>query len=123
MASRMHPPCRSLLFSEHALGIGAWDVRGDPRGRIGRVADELQGVPMLDSLSIVVEPVDIDTGDAGVRRVVSKKIQEVHMRKDVVADSHDPVDYHARPLMRPSELSEILAQGTDPSAMRGLCWM
>src|SRR5258708_19950003 len=65
----------SLLFSEHALGIGAWDVRGDPRGRIGRVADELQGVPMLDSLSIVVEPVAIDTADPRAGSSFSKNIQ------------------------------------------------
>src|SRR5258708_36924019 len=116
----MRPSGRHLLFSEHTLGIGAWDVRGDPRGRIGRVADELQGVPMLDSLSIVVKPVDIDTGDAGVRRVVGKKIQEVHMRKDVVADGDDPVDYDARPLMRPSGLAEILAEGHGPVGAKGV---
>jgi len=31
---------------------------------------------MLDGLSIVVEPVDIDTGDARVRRVVGRKFKK-----------------------------------------------
>ena len=79
------------------LGIGARDVRRDPWGRVGRVADELQGVPMFDGLPIVVEPINIDTGDTCVRGIVGQKIQEVHVREHVVADGDDPVhDTRAR---------------------------
>jgi hypothetical protein len=93
------------------MAIGARDIWGDPRGRVGRVPDELQGVPMLDGFSIVVEPVYINTRDARFRRVVGQKIQEVHMREHVVADGDDLVDHYAGPLMLPSDLSEVLPQG------------
>jgi hypothetical protein len=49
-------------LSEHSVWIGAGNVGGDPRGRILRVTDELQRVPMLDRHSIGVHLVDVDTG-------------------------------------------------------------
>ena len=53
-------------FSEHAVRIGAGNVRADPRRRVFRIADKLQRIPMLDGLSFGVHPVDVDAGDACV---------------------------------------------------------
>src|SRR5882724_4881687 len=82
----------AAVFSEHAIRIGAGDVRTGPRGRILRIADKLQHIPMLDGFSFGVHLVDIDAGDTRVVGVIRQQIDEIHMGEHVVADGDDSVD-------------------------------
>jgi len=47
---------------------------------------------MLYRLFLGVHPVNIDTGDSRVLRVIVEQIQEIHMRPDVFANRDDAVD-------------------------------
>ena len=78
--------------SEHSVQIGAGYIRRDPRGRVFRVADQLQRVPMLNRLSVGVHPVDIDSGDPRIPRIVVEQIQKIHMGPDIIADRDNAMD-------------------------------
>ena len=81
----------SVLSSNIPFEIGAGDIRGDQPGRVFRVADQLQGVPMLYSHSVGVHFVDIDTGDSRVLRVIVEQIQKIHVCPHIFADCNDAV--------------------------------
>src|SRR4029077_5399973 len=91
-----------LAVLKHPLRIGAPEVRRDPRGCVYGRAHHLQCVPVLGSLPVFIEPVDVDSGDPCVPRVVGQKIQEVDMGEYVIADGDDLMDLHTRTVMRPS---------------------
>jgi hypothetical protein len=59
-AERRAPRLRRPGTSEHAIGVGGGDVRGEPGDRIFRTADQLQHVPVLDRLSVGVHLEDVD---------------------------------------------------------------
>jgi hypothetical protein len=56
------------------------------------VTDQLQRVPMLDRLSVGVHPVDVDSGDTRIPRIVVEQIQKIHVGPDIIADGNDAVD-------------------------------
>ena len=57
-----------------------------------RVTDQLQRVPMLDRLSVGVHPVDVDSGDTRIPRIVVEQIQKIHMGPDIIADRDNAMD-------------------------------
>src|SRR5258705_3864251 len=94
--------------SEHSVRVGARNVRRDQRCRVLRIANELQGVPMLDCLAVGVHLVDVDAGDSRIIRVIIEEIQKVHVRPYIVADGDDAVDDDAGPGAFPCDLAEEL---------------
>jgi hypothetical protein len=47
---------------------------------------------MLDRLSIAIHPVDIDSGDSRILRIVVEQIQKIYVSPDIIADGDDAVD-------------------------------
>jgi hypothetical protein len=64
---------------------------GRSGGRVFWVTNQLQGVPMLYSLSVGVHFVDIDTRDSRIPRVIVEQVQEIHVCPHVIADCDDAV--------------------------------
>src|SRR5580704_6630815 len=82
----------ATVLSEHAVRIGAGDVRGDPGGRILRIPDELQRIPMLDGPSVGAHLVNVDPANPRVIGVIRQQIHKIHVSEYVVADGDDPMD-------------------------------
>jgi hypothetical protein len=92
--------------SEHAVRVGARNVRRDQRRRVFRVANELQGVPMFDCRAVGVELVDVDAGDSRIIRVIVEEIQKVDVCPYIVAGGDNAVDDDAGPGAFPCDLAE-----------------
>src|SRR5260370_578651 len=123
--STMYLDCRSCdpLCSEHSSCIAARDIGGDQGGRVFWITEQLQGVPMLYSVSVGVHFVDIDTGDSRILRVIVEQIQEIHVSPHVIADCDDAVDDNPGASAFARNLPKNCPSATGPSGMSGLCWM
>ena len=78
---------------------------------------------MLDRLAVGVHLVDVDAGDPRILRVVIEEIQKIYMGPYIVADGDDAVDDDAGPGVFPVIWPKNFPSATEPSAIRGLCWM
>jgi LysR family transcriptional regulator, benzoate and cis,cis-muconate-responsive activator of ben and cat genes len=82
--SHSWPESRPVL--EHAVLIGARDIRSHERRGVLWITHDLQHIPVLNCPAIGVHLEDDDIGDAGVVRVIAEEVEEVDVSEDVIAD-------------------------------------
>ena len=92
--------------SEHRVRVG------------GGLGNPLEHVPVLNNLSLVIEPKNIDTGPIAFSGPVLKAMQD-----DVVIFGQHSPELNALARVLASHAFEVSMNASFPSATIGLCWV
>jgi hypothetical protein len=65
---------------------------------------------VLDCFSVAIHPVDVDSGDPRILRIVVEQIQKIYVGPDIIADGDDAMDDDPCSGALARDLTEVFSQ-------------